>query len=137
MSEVQFQTSATHIITSWKQDVVDFQAIYPSLPTEYNYFDLLACVTAGECWSVLESKHKEVACLARMFLPMHAAQSFQERVFSSGKIVMKPTRTRLADDSFEQAALLRLSPFFADRNEASLRPVRALMSQPPDCVVIS
>ena len=72
-------------------------------------------------WRRHEGQFPTIALLARRYLCCPAAQSFQERVFSGGKIVMSAKRSRLDSGLFEQLVVLRHNQKWLQR----LRDVKA------------
>jgi hypothetical protein len=74
---------------------------------QISMFDLFKEVNICLWWKEHQTQFPVLSTLARIHLAMPAAQSFQERVFSTAKHTLGQKRTRLDQTRFKQATILR------------------------------
>ena len=87
-----------------------------SLPKDrVSLLDLYVHVNCCSFWRAHEAKFPTLSVLARIFLGLPSAQSFQERLFSTASSVMGERRCNLNPSVFKQLTLLKHNREFVKR----------------------
>lgn len=105
------QNEAQNELDRWKSLKVDWQPLLPAGSIPHNgritLMTLFEHVDVLQWWKQNEQLFPRLAVLARIYLACPSSQSFQERVFSGGKVVMTEKRSRMNLHVFEQLTVLR------------------------------
>ncbi|KAG1697093.1 hypothetical protein DVH05_017479 [Phytophthora capsici] len=127
VKESELNARADSIMNEWLEMEPEWLEIAQRQNPETKKEDLSSAMTTdsrtGMCWSLLglyqnvdvlqwfrdegESQYPSMALLARIHLGKISSSAFQERVFSTGGIIMGPLRTRTDSRRSEKQLLLR------------------------------